>query len=174
MYKRQQDYLRTGSEEAKKAVISAGDALLARVNGEAGYIRAWDEWGNSKFGQENRYRMIADTMCNIPLLFVCTELTGDRTYYDAAVQHARLTPVSYTHLDVYKRQVLGYAFEKMKLHRVELTVLDYNLRGIRCYEKCGFRREGVLRESAFIEGEYHSDIMMSILESEYRSMRIGR
>lgn len=67
--------------------------------------------------------------------------------------------------------VLGYAFEKMELHRVELTVLDYNLRGIRCYEKCGFRREGILRESAYIEGEYHSDIMMSVLESEYWSMR---
>lgn len=68
------------------------------------------------------------------------------------------------------RLVLGYAFDTMRLHRVELTVLDYNLRGIRCYEKCGFRREGVLRESAFIEGEYHSDIIMSILEPEYRSM----
>ncbi len=63
--------------------------------------------------------------------------------------------------------VLEYAFLVLKLHRVDLKVLDYNKRGIRCYEKCGFKRDGVLRENAYIEGQYHSDIIMSILESEY-------
>lgn len=63
--------------------------------------------------------------------------------------------------------VLRYAFNNLKLHRVDLKVLDYNKRGIRCYEKCGFVIDGILRESAFIEGKYHSDIIMSILESEF-------
>ncbi len=63
--------------------------------------------------------------------------------------------------------VLEYAFKVLKLHRVDLKVLDYNKRGIRCYEKCGFKRDGVLRENAYIEGQYHSDIIMSILEREY-------
>jgi len=66
------------------------------------------------------------------------------------------------------RLVLKYAFGVIKLHRVDLKVLNYNKRAIRCYEKCGFRQEGILRDSAFIEGEYHSDIIMSILEDEYR------
>ena len=35
------------------------------------------------------------------------------------------------------------AFDKMNLHRVWLNVYDFNARGIRCYEKCGFEREGV-------------------------------
>jgi ribosomal-protein-alanine N-acetyltransferase len=55
------------------------------------------------------------------------------------------------------------------LHRIDLKVLEYNKRGIRCYEKCGFKLDGVLRDSAFIEGKYHSDLIMSILEDEWRN-----
>lgn len=66
------------------------------------------------------------------------------------------------------RLLLKYSFETMGLHRIELRVLDYNKRAIRCYEKCGFRQEGVLRESAYIEGVFYADIIMSILDFEYR------
>lgn len=66
------------------------------------------------------------------------------------------------------RLVLQFGFETLHLHRIDLKVLDYNHRAIRCYEKCGFQREGVLRESACIEGKYYSDLVMSILEDEYR------
>ena len=63
--------------------------------------------------------------------------------------------------------VLKYAFEELKLHRVDLKVLEYNLRGIRCYEKCGFIFEGKEREGALIGAKYETDVIMSILESEY-------
>lgn len=65
------------------------------------------------------------------------------------------------------KMLLKYGFGTMRLHRVDLKVLEYNLRGIRCYEKCGFQKEGVLRDSAFIDGRFYSDILMSILEDEY-------
>lgn len=39
----------------------------------------------------------------------------------------------------------------------------------RRYEKCGFIIEGPEREGALIEGKYETDIMMSILENEYRA-----
>lgn len=63
--------------------------------------------------------------------------------------------------------LLEYGFTVCKWHRIDLKVLDYNLRGIRCYEKCGFKKEGILRESALIEGRYYSDIIMSILDFEF-------
>ena len=66
------------------------------------------------------------------------------------------------------RLVLRYAFEELHLHRVDLIVLEYNLRAIACYKKCGFVHEGTARESALVAGEWHSDIQMSILEHEYR------
>jgi RimJ/RimL family protein N-acetyltransferase len=67
------------------------------------------------------------------------------------------------------RLLLRYAFEELALHRVDLLVLDYNRRAIRSYEKCGFVREGILRQSALVDGVWHSDVLMSILEQEYRA-----
>ncbi len=67
------------------------------------------------------------------------------------------------------RLVLQYAFETLGLHRVDLRVLAFNARAIACYEKCGFVREGVEREGSWIGGEWQSDVMMSILEQEYRA-----
>jgi [ribosomal protein S5]-alanine N-acetyltransferase len=69
------------------------------------------------------------------------------------------------------RLVLGHAFAVMRLHRVDLRVLEYNKRAIRCYEKCGFVREGVEREGALVEGNWETDVMMSILEHEYRAQQ---
>jgi RimJ/RimL family protein N-acetyltransferase len=65
------------------------------------------------------------------------------------------------------RLILDYAFGDLRLHRVSLDVLDINVRAIRSYEKCGFVREGIQRETCFIDGRWHDDIMMGILESEY-------
>jgi len=48
------------------------------------------------------------------------------------------------------RLVLRYAFEELKLHRVDLRVLEFNHRAIACYEKCGFVREGIEREGSRI------------------------
>lgn len=65
------------------------------------------------------------------------------------------------------RLLLAYGFEIMQWHRIELRVLEYNHRAIRCYEKCGFVREGILRESAWIDGRFYSDIVMGILAPAY-------
>ena len=71
------------------------------------------------------------------------------------------------------RLVLSHAFDVLGLHRVDLRVLAFNQRAIACYEKCGFVQEGVEREGALIGGEWHSDLMMSILEQEYRQFQAG-
>jgi RimJ/RimL family protein N-acetyltransferase len=55
----------------------------------------------------------------------------------------------------------------MNLHRVFLRVHADNARGIRCYEKVGFQREGTLRESVFRAGAYRDMVLMSILASEF-------
>ena len=69
------------------------------------------------------------------------------------------------------RTLLRVAFEEMNLHRVQLRVDVDNLRGIRCYEKCGFRREGTLRDMVFREGAYRDQLIMSILRSEWEEQQ---
>ncbi len=71
------------------------------------------------------------------------------------------------------RLVLRYAFETMGLHRVDLRVLETNLRGIRCYERCGFVHEGSEVETALVDGRWVSDIRMRLLEDEYRAFAAG-
>jgi RimJ/RimL family protein N-acetyltransferase len=67
------------------------------------------------------------------------------------------------------RLLLRHAFEELALHRVDLRVLAYNARAIRSYEECGFVREGVERERALVDGVWHDDVIMAILEQEYRA-----
>src|SRR5438270_11200267 len=57
------------------------------------------------------------------------------------------------------RVLMRLAFEKLGLNRLSLRVLDFNQRAIACYEKCGFKREGVLREDHFAEGRFHDVIV---------------
>jgi RimJ/RimL family protein N-acetyltransferase len=66
------------------------------------------------------------------------------------------------------RLLLGFAFEDLDLHRVYLHVFASNQPALRLYEKVGFRREGVLREAAHIEGKYVDVVVMGILRSEVR------
>jgi len=63
--------------------------------------------------------------------------------------------------------LLGYAFRRMNLHRIQLTVFEHNPRAVRVYEKCGFVKEGVIRDHQFINGRYVNSYLMSILSHEF-------
>ncbi|WP_342512419.1 GNAT family protein [Sporosarcina sp. FSL K6-1522] len=65
--------------------------------------------------------------------------------------------------------VLQFVFEELQLNRLQLEVFSHNLRGIRAYEKVGFVKEGVLRESLYYNGHYSDEIIMAILKSDYRN-----
>ena len=64
------------------------------------------------------------------------------------------------------RQLVRFGFRELNLHRVYLNVFAHNASAIRAYEKAGFRREGVLREAAHIDGRYVDVVVMGILRSE--------
>ncbi len=64
--------------------------------------------------------------------------------------------------------MLHYGFDVLNLHRVQLHVWEGNAAGIGCYERAGFRREGLLREAMKHNGEYCNFLVMGILEEEWR------
>lgn len=66
---------------------------------------------------------------------------------------------------------LDHAFGEMGLHRVDLRVLAFNTRAIRCYQACGFVHEGTEREAALIGGGWHDDWIMGILAGEHLARR---
>ncbi len=69
-------------------------------------------------------------------------------------------------------QACVVAFERLGLHRLELDVYSFNPRARRVYEKAGFRREGILRDSIRDGEGYADDILMAILEEEWRAARL--
>jgi RimJ/RimL family protein N-acetyltransferase len=65
------------------------------------------------------------------------------------------------------RLVVAWGFGGLGLHRIELEVLAFNTRAIRCYLACGFRSEGVRREAELYPVGRQDLIVMGLLRSEY-------
>jgi diamine N-acetyltransferase len=63
--------------------------------------------------------------------------------------------------------VLRHGFETLDLRRIDLHTDADNARGIRCYEKCGFVREGVMRERRLRYGEPLDMVVMGVLREEW-------
>src|SRR5438093_1064317 len=66
------------------------------------------------------------------------------------------------------RTVLRHGFEDLGLRRVDLHTDADNARGIRCYEKCGFVREGLMRESRLRYGKPLDMVLMAVLRDEWQ------
>ena len=64
-----------------------------------------------------------------------------------------------------------FAFEELKLHRLELNVYSFNPRAEKVYLKAGFKREGIRRDAIMDGNNYADDILMAILESDWRKMK---
>jgi RimJ/RimL family protein N-acetyltransferase len=68
------------------------------------------------------------------------------------------------------KTLLRYCFDELNYHKVYLRVYDFNTRGIRCYEKCGFRHEGRLRQHMYRHGGWHDEIVMGVLRDEFAAL----
>lgn len=67
--------------------------------------------------------------------------------------------------------LLRWAFEYLNLNRISLRVYDYNERAIGCYQKCGFRHEGTMRQARYTDGQYHDEWIMGVLRDEFLEMQ---
>ena len=60
-----------------------------------------------------------------------------------------------------------FAFEERNLERIYACILENNMPSIRMHEKCGYKTEGVLRNSVYKNGKYCNQVLMSILRDEF-------
>ena len=65
-------------------------------------------------------------------------------------------------------EVAERTFAKHRAHRLFLDVFVTNDRARHVYETFGFQKEGIMRDAIYRDGAYHSLVLMSLLESEYR------
>lgn len=74
-------------------------------------------------------------------------------------------------LQAYWRMGIGYQLlqaieswaKNKQMHRLDLNVSPHNHRAINLYEKFGFEREGIKRDSLLVDGKYVSEIFMAKL-----------
>lgn len=66
-------------------------------------------------------------------------------------------------------QLMSIVFHQWRSHRLWLDVYFDNHRARSVYRQLGFVEEGTMRECIWHNGEYRSLVLMSILETEYRS-----
>jgi ribosomal-protein-alanine N-acetyltransferase len=67
--------------------------------------------------------------------------------------------------------LLDYAFGKLKLNRISASAEPDNKRSLAVMRRCGFRKEGVLRQLDYYKGAYHDDVVYSILSVEWKKTR---
>ena len=65
------------------------------------------------------------------------------------------------------RLIVDYGFRKLKLNRIGLTLIAYNIRGQKSYQKVGFKIEGRARNHYFRDGYFHDQIQMGLLRDEW-------
>ncbi len=55
--------------------------------------------------------------------------------------------------------VLQHGFEALGLHRIGLRVLSTNETSIQCHPACGFRHEGVARQSVKVGDQWRDEVI---------------
>lgn len=68
------------------------------------------------------------------------------------------------------KAVIRFGFEKMNLHKVQISTKEINVASKRVIEKCGFTYEGTLRDYFFMNGKYVGRLYYSILKEGYALM----
>ena len=66
------------------------------------------------------------------------------------------------------RTVCRYGFDRMRLHKITLTVVDGNEAARHVYRKVGFVDEGRLRQVFRRDGQWQDKFAMGLLEGELR------
>ena len=64
------------------------------------------------------------------------------------------------------RLLAGFAFDTLRLHRIEAACIPGNARSIRVLEKAGFRREGLLRSYLMINGIWQDHFLYSLIADD--------
>ncbi len=62
--------------------------------------------------------------------------------------------------------LVEYGFNQLNLNCIYSHIIEYNIASQRVKEKCGFKKDGVLRKRVYKNGKYHNIVVWSILKSE--------
>jgi|TARA_B110000495_G_scaffold165008_1_gene150694 RimJ/RimL family protein N-acetyltransferase len=65
--------------------------------------------------------------------------------------------------------LLNYGFSKLKLHRIESDVFEYNENSLHLFKKMNFKQEVVLRDSLWRKGKWWDIHKFSLIRNEFKN-----
>ncbi|WP_289136972.1 GNAT family N-acetyltransferase [uncultured Brevibacillus sp.] len=69
------------------------------------------------------------------------------------------------------KTLIHFIFNYVSINKIKLDVFSFNKAAIRSYEKCGFTKEGILRNEIFRFGQFHDVILFGLLREEWKPDR---
>ena len=69
------------------------------------------------------------------------------------------------------RVLCEYGFSILGMHRLSIETLSGNDAMIRAAERAGFLHEGVIREAAWVDGEFRDEVVLGLLALGWRASR---
>ena len=63
--------------------------------------------------------------------------------------------------------LIKYAFEQLNLNCIYSYIMEYNIASQRVKEKCGFKKDGILRDRVYKNGKYHNIVAWSITKEDF-------
>ena len=64
--------------------------------------------------------------------------------------------------------LIGYVFSELNLHRLYARAFAFNKAALKMGERAGFRVEGIARQAAFVDGEFHDVVLQAVLREEWQ------
>ncbi|KOF56008.1 GNAT family N-acetyltransferase [Clostridium guangxiense] len=64
--------------------------------------------------------------------------------------------------------LIKFIFENMNINKIKLSTFSFNERAKKCYEKCGFKVEGILKDEIFKDGKYYDEVLMAVFREEFQ------
>lgn len=71
------------------------------------------------------------------------------------------------------RLVIPFAFDELRLHRLEASCLPHNMASQKVLEHNGFVREGLARRYLKIDGAWRDHVLYGLVEEDHRGMEGG-
>ncbi|MGE7093628.1 GNAT family N-acetyltransferase [Lysinibacillus sp. NPDC048646] len=68
------------------------------------------------------------------------------------------------------RTLITFIFDYIAINKIKLQVFSFNGPAIRSYEKCGFTKEGILRNEIFRFGKFHDIVLFGLLREEWSAL----
>ena len=129
-------------------------------------------WYDSALNDKNNKRFIIETTDReentaIGMIYICDFDWKNRSV-STGIKLSSNAPRKCGYATDAVMALFKYAFEELQMHRVNLKILEDNAASVALYEKCGAKREGILRDSVFKGGKYHAQFVYGVLYSDYK------